>query len=66
MGQALGRPVRYDRLPKETSERRRYALTVGADGMRLFQALLSPDAPARLRWLPKVEVMRQVWVQQYW
>ncbi|MEU9047427.1 MULTISPECIES: transposase [unclassified Kitasatospora] len=61
-----GRPVRYDRLPKETSERKQYALTVGEDGMRLFQALLAPDAPARLRRLPKVEVMRQVWVQQYW
>ncbi|MEV0535911.1 hypothetical protein [Kitasatospora sp. NPDC050463] len=62
-----GRPVRYDRLPKETNERKQYALTVGEDGMRLFQAaLLAPDAPTRLRWLPKVEVMRQVWVQQYW
>ncbi|WP_157845574.1 transposase [Kitasatospora phosalacinea] len=61
-----GRPVRYDRLPKETKERERYALTVGEDGMRLFHALLAPDAPARLRRLPKVEVLRQVWIQQYW
>ncbi|WP_441248156.1 hypothetical protein [Kitasatospora sp. McL0602] len=51
---------------REAKEREQYALTVGEDGMRLFRALLAPDAPARLRRLPKVEVMRQVWVQQYW
>ncbi|MFF3071584.1 transposase [Kitasatospora sp. NPDC057904] len=61
-----GRPVRYDRLPKEAKEREQYALTVGEDGMRLFQALLAADAPARLRWLPQVEVLWQVWLQQYW
>ncbi|WP_162870114.1 hypothetical protein [Kitasatospora cineracea] len=61
-----GRPVRYDRLPKEAKEREQYALTVGEDGMRLFSALLAADAPARLRRLPQVEVLRQVWVQRYW
>ncbi|WP_143687105.1 transposase [Streptomyces sp. TLI_171] len=61
-----GRPVRYDRLPRETKEREQYALTVGEDGMRLFRALLAVDTPARLRRLPQVEVLRQVWVQQYW
>ncbi|MFD9420709.1 hypothetical protein ACFWC9_39445 [Streptomyces goshikiensis] len=61
-----GRAVRYDRLPKETQERERYALTVGEDGIRLLRAVLEPDAPARLRTLPQVEVLRQVWVQQYW
>lgn len=50
VGRRYGRPVRYDWLPKETNERKQYALTVGEDGMRLFQALLAPDAPARLRW----------------
>ncbi|MFF4456335.1 hypothetical protein ACFY0V_27425, partial [Streptomyces goshikiensis] len=61
-----GRAVRYDRLPKETQERERYALTVGEDGIRPLRAVLEPDAPARLRTLPQVEVLRQVWVQQYW
>ncbi|MFD7906175.1 hypothetical protein ACFV4G_28515 [Kitasatospora sp. NPDC059747] len=61
-----GRPVRYDRLPREKTGRERYAVAVGEDGMRLFHALLAPGAPARLRRLPWVEVLRQVWVQQYW
>lgn len=56
--------MRYDRLPKEAKEREQYALTVGEDGIRLFRALLAADAPARLRRLPQVEVLRQVWVQQ--
>ena len=55
-----GRPVRYERLPREAKEREQYALTVGEDGMRLFRALLAADAPARLRRLPQVEVLRQV------
>ncbi|MEV7189614.1 hypothetical protein [Kitasatospora sp. NPDC093102] len=61
-----GRPVRYDRLPRETKERERYALAVGEDGMRLLRAVLGPGTPVRLRALPQVEVLRQVWVQQYW
>ncbi|MER6401700.1 hypothetical protein ABT263_37520 [Kitasatospora sp. NPDC001603] len=34
--------------------------------MRLLRAVLGPGAPAWLRELPQVEVLRQVWVQQYW
>ncbi|MFE7528556.1 transposase, partial [Kitasatospora sp. NPDC057542] len=36
------------------------------DGMRLLRAVLGPGTPVRLRALPQVEVLRQVWVQQYW
>ncbi|MGW9209721.1 transposase [Embleya sp. NPDC055664] len=34
--------------------------------MRLPRLLLAPATPARLRWLPKVEALRQVWIQRYW
>ncbi|WP_331730730.1 hypothetical protein OHV05_37235 (plasmid) [Kitasatospora sp. NBC_00070] len=58
--------VRDNRLPRETKEREQYAVAVGEDGKHLLHALPAPDDPARLRSLPQVEVLRQVWVHQYW
>ncbi|WP_203217854.1 IS1182 family transposase [Nocardia terpenica] len=65
-GQRYDRPVRYDRLPRGADARRTWALTVGADGASLLQALAAPDAPQRLRKGTRVEVLRRVWIQQYW
>ncbi|MFJ5035717.1 hypothetical protein ACIQB5_48790 [Streptomyces sp. NPDC088560] len=42
------------------------AAAVGADGYRLLGAVRQPSAPARLRELPGLETVRQVWVQQYY
>jgi transposase len=62
---------RYDRriedyrLPRGNDARQEYAATVGADGMRLLEALDGPAAPLTLRLLPAVAVLRQTWVQQY-
>lgn len=64
--QRYGRPVRYDRLPRGAEARLAYALAVGADGVRVLHALARPDTPPRLRRGRQVEVLRQVWVQQYW
>jgi transposase len=64
--QRYGRPVRYDRLPTGAPALSAYVEEVGADGMRLLQALYRPDAPPGLRVLRQVQVLRQVWVQQYW
>ncbi|MCG7207358.1 transposase [Streptomyces arenae] len=61
-----GRPVRYDRLPRGREAMIAYVLQVGADGMHILQAIHRDDAPPRLRNLPAVQVLRQVWVQQYW
>ncbi|WP_225859605.1 IS1182 family transposase [Streptomyces albicerus] len=61
-----GRPVRYERLPRGPEDRLEYALDVGADGVRLLSAVYGDDAPHRLRELSGVQVLRQVWLQQYW
>ncbi|MFI1035793.1 transposase [Streptomyces sp. NPDC020951] len=61
-----GRPAYHHRLPKGKAALEEYALQVGEDGMRLLTAVHRCDAPPRLRTLPQVQVLRQVWVQQYW
>jgi transposase len=65
-GRRYGRAARYDRLPKDKAESAQYVLQVGADGIRLLDAVYQPDTPPRLRDLPQVQVLRQVWIQQYW
>ncbi len=60
-----GRPARYDRLPKVKEDLAAYVLQVGEDGMQLLRAVYEDGAPPRLRALPQVQVLRQVWIQQY-
>jgi transposase len=63
---------RYDtriestRHPLSAAERDALAATIGADGIHLLRAVYDPPAPAWLRELPAVRVLRQVWVQQYY
>lgn len=54
------------RLPKADAEREALAAAIGADGVSLLQAALGPQAPPAVRTEPAVEVLRQVWVQQYY
>ncbi|MFD5703695.1 IS1182 family transposase [Streptomyces lasiicapitis] len=61
-----GRPVRYDRLPRGGEALVAYVLQVGADGMHILRAAHRTDAPPQLRQLPAVQILRRVWVQQYW
>lgn len=53
------------RLPKDKSERERLALTIGADGHHLLAAIYEGGTAFDLWELPSVEILRQVWVQQY-
>ncbi|MFE9187810.1 hypothetical protein ACFYMB_31270 [Micromonospora haikouensis] len=39
---------------------------VGADGIALLRAVYEPNAPTGGSAVAAVEVLRQVWVQQYW
>jgi hypothetical protein len=39
---------------------------IGADGRRFLWAIYHPDAPAWLREIPLVQLLRHVWVQQYY
>lgn len=60
---------RFDsfRLPATPAERERFAVTIGEDGYALLQAIYAPSGPAILKTAPTVEILRRIWVQQfYW
>ena len=54
------------RLPKKPEEREKLALEIGQDGFFLMEALWGPNCNPELRKLPGVEILRRVWIQQYW
>jgi transposase len=53
------------RLPKGEDARRQYAEVVGADGAQMLRVVEAPSAPAGVRDIPAVLLLRQVWAQQY-
>jgi hypothetical protein len=53
------------RLPGSQTKRRQLATQIGADGWRLLHAVADANAPAWLRQIPAVDILRQVWIQQY-
>jgi transposase len=54
------------RLPAEKPARYALAEQIGADGRLLLRMLDENSAPAELRELPALVVLRQVWVQQFY
>jgi transposase len=54
-----------DRLPTTHAARAALALTIGHDGWQLLSAVDHADAPAWLREVPAVAVLRRVWMQNY-
>jgi transposase len=59
------RRIEEYRLPKGKEARQAYGETVGADGIALLSALFAPTAPAALRLLPAVDLLRRTWLAQY-
>jgi len=59
---------RFDgyRLPKSKPKREALAVTIGEDGFFLLQAAYAPEAPPALSQSRMLEVMRRIWVQQYY
>lgn len=53
------------RLPKSKTARVQYAELIGADGFALLTAVYAPTAPAGLRTLPAIELLRRIWIQQF-
>jgi transposase len=60
--------ARFDsyRLPQKETERVALREQIGRDGQQLLTALYADTAPPELRGLLEVELLRQVWIQQYY
>jgi transposase len=54
------------RLPKAETARQELASQVGADGFALLQAVYTDATPPEVRTEPAVEVLRRVWLQQFY
>ena len=53
------------RLPKSKAKREAWAVEAGTDGMALLAAVYAESASPELRRLPAVEILRQVWIQNF-
>src|SRR5258706_5474120 len=53
------------RLPKSHAKRQAWAERIGADGRALLIAVYADTAPADLRMLSAIAILRQVWVQNF-
>jgi len=52
-------------LPKEKEALQQMIREIGEDGYHLLSAIQNDTAPAYLKELPGVEILRKVWIQQY-
>jgi transposase len=61
-------PVRFEayRLPKSETERAELGVAIGADGYKLLEIMYSADTPEEIRAQEAVEILRCVWIQQYY
>jgi transposase len=59
---------RFDsyRMPEKKAEREALQTQIGVDGFHLLSAIYDPAAPSYVREIPSVEIMRRVWIQQYY
>lgn len=65
-GMRYGKRITEYHLPQDKVERQALACTIGQDGYRLLESIYDPATPSHLRTLPAVEILRQVWVQQFY
>ena len=61
-----GHRIEESRLPKSEGDRLALAELIGEDGWKVLSAVCDPLAPSWLREIPAVQVLRQIWVQNYW
>jgi transposase len=54
------------RLPQHQTARAALAVSVGADGFALLDAVYAADTPGWLRQVPAVQTLRAIWIQQYY
>lgn len=65
-GARYGTPVDTHDIRKSKAKLEKLAQTIGEDGHYLLAAIYQEDTPTKIRSLFTVEVLRQVWVQQYY
>jgi len=53
-------------LPKDPAQREALAAQIGSDGFQLLSAVYNPQSPDWLRHVPAVQILRRVWLQQYY
>ncbi len=58
--------VEESRLPKGQEARYAHGEAVGSDGFQVLEAVYDKEAPAWLRQVPAVEILRCVWLAQYY
>jgi transposase len=59
-------PLSEFRLPQKAAERADLAVQIGWDGLAVMETVYrDPATPAAVRELEAVEILRQVWLQQY-
>ena len=61
-----GRRFEQSRLPKTEIDRESLALQIGRDRHQLMLWAFAPEAPETVRQDPALEILRRVWVQQYY
>ena len=59
------RPVDEYLFPKGIAARKEYAEAIGRDGTKLLSAVDADDAAGLLKEIPAVELLRQIWEDQY-
>src|SRR5260370_12704668 len=60
-----GYRIEESRLPGSQEQRQAVAELIGRDGSNLLRDLYAADAPAVLREIPAVEILRRIWFQNY-
>ncbi len=53
------------RLPNGHEKRQELAETIGCEGWSLLSTALDPAAPSEVHASPAVEILRQIWIQNY-
>jgi transposase len=61
-----GSRLEQSRLPQTKPEQQQLAIAIGCDGHQLLSAIYDEKTAKPLRQLPCVEILRRVWVQQYY
>jgi transposase len=61
-----GRRFENYRLPNTEQQRQELAETIGQDGYYLLECIYQKETPLEIRQLPAVEIMRRIWIQQYY